>query len=372
MRILVLNWRDISHPIAGGAEVYVHEIMKRWVASNCDVTQICAGFKNGKKYGEIDGVKIIRLGNTYSLYIKAAFELLKGKNDFDVIFESVNTVPFFAPLFTKTPVVALIYEYVTPLLLAFESPVLAIPSSMFQSLIPPVYKNSTIITISESAKKQLIDFGLNPKKTFIVRPGVNSSLYEDCDVTKKKFAKRVIYLGRLVRYKGLLSMVKEFRKVVDKCPSAEFYIVGRGYLLPEIQKLIGKLKLEKNVVLSGFVSEKDKKSLLFDSAVTVYPVDYFDGGWAIAEGEAMALGDVLVTTVNLQDMVYESKAGFVGPVNTFSQSICKLFENEPLWRELSTKTAEWARQFTLDKIASETLEIILNAANSEYSKKKQI
>jgi glycosyltransferase involved in cell wall biosynthesis len=57
-------------------------------------------------------------------------------------------------------------------------------------------------------------------------------------------------------------------------------------------------------------------------------------------------------------MVYESKAGFVGPVNTFSKYICKLFENDALWKELSIKTAEWARQFTLDKIAKETLRII--------------
>jgi glycosyltransferase involved in cell wall biosynthesis len=369
LRILVLNWRDVSHPIAGGAEVYIHEMMKRWVSSNCEVTQICARYRNSKARDEIDGVRIIRVGNTYTLYIRVAFELLKRKNSYDVVFESINTVPFFAPLFANKPVVALVYEYVSPLLLAYESPVLAVPSSMLQSLVPLVYRNSTIITISESAKKQLVDFALNPQRIFIVRPGVDSTLYEDCDINQKRFSKRVVYLGRLVKYKGLLGMVKEFRKVVDCYPSAEFYIIGRGYLLPKILELIQRLKLDQNVIIPGFVSEKEKKCLLFNTAVTVYPADYFDGGWSIAEAETMSLGNVLVATVNLQDMVYESKAGFVGPVNTFSKYICKLFENETLWKELSIKTADWARQFTLDKIARETLCIISETVRRDVDKK---
>ena len=82
----------------------------------------------------------------------------------------------------------------------------------------------------------------------------------------------------------------------------------------------------------------------------------------------MSLGNVLVATVNLQDMVYESKAGFVGPVNSFSKYICQLFENEDLWKALSIKTAEWARQFTLDKIAEETLRIISETVGREVYK----
>jgi len=31
-RIVVLNWRDVQHPQAGGAEQYMHQIARRWVA----------------------------------------------------------------------------------------------------------------------------------------------------------------------------------------------------------------------------------------------------------------------------------------------------------------------------------------------------
>lgn len=38
MRILWLNWKDIRHPEAGGAEVYTHEIAKRLVEKGYEVT----------------------------------------------------------------------------------------------------------------------------------------------------------------------------------------------------------------------------------------------------------------------------------------------------------------------------------------------
>ena len=42
MRVLVLNWRDVRHPQAGGAEQYMHQIARRWVAAGAHVTWFTA------------------------------------------------------------------------------------------------------------------------------------------------------------------------------------------------------------------------------------------------------------------------------------------------------------------------------------------
>jgi len=31
MNILILNWRDTKNSWAGGSELYIHELAKRWV-----------------------------------------------------------------------------------------------------------------------------------------------------------------------------------------------------------------------------------------------------------------------------------------------------------------------------------------------------
>ena len=32
LRILILNWRDVANPQAGGAELFTHEVARRWVS----------------------------------------------------------------------------------------------------------------------------------------------------------------------------------------------------------------------------------------------------------------------------------------------------------------------------------------------------
>ena len=43
MRILIFNWKDIRNPEAGGAEVFTHEVAKRWVASGDEVDGVLLG-----------------------------------------------------------------------------------------------------------------------------------------------------------------------------------------------------------------------------------------------------------------------------------------------------------------------------------------
>jgi O-antigen/teichoic acid export membrane protein/glycosyltransferase involved in cell wall biosynthesis len=42
LRILILNWRDVSHPNAGGAEVYTHSVAQCWIEQGHKVTLFCA------------------------------------------------------------------------------------------------------------------------------------------------------------------------------------------------------------------------------------------------------------------------------------------------------------------------------------------
>jgi len=95
MHILILNWRDIKNPWAGGAEVVTHEHAKRWVKAGLKVTQFSSMFKGAKKEENVDGVNIIRGGGPYTVYYSAYKHYnsyFKGK--FDLVIDEVNTIPF--------------------------------------------------------------------------------------------------------------------------------------------------------------------------------------------------------------------------------------------------------------------------------------
>ena len=53
MKILFFNWRDITSPLAGGAEVYLHEIARR-LAKSHKVVLYCGKYKGCKEEDELD------------------------------------------------------------------------------------------------------------------------------------------------------------------------------------------------------------------------------------------------------------------------------------------------------------------------------
>jgi len=71
MNILIYNWRDIKNPDAGGAEVFTHEIFKRIAKRRHNVTWFTSSFPNCEKEEIIDGIKIIRCGGKYTVYLRA-------------------------------------------------------------------------------------------------------------------------------------------------------------------------------------------------------------------------------------------------------------------------------------------------------------
>ncbi len=62
MRILIFNWQDIKNPLAGGAEVHLHEVFSRIAALGHDVTLFCSSFEGAPHMEDMNGIHVIREG----------------------------------------------------------------------------------------------------------------------------------------------------------------------------------------------------------------------------------------------------------------------------------------------------------------------
>ncbi len=60
-----------------------------------------------------------------------------------------------------------------------------------------------------------------------------------------------INIGRLTNQKGQWFLIRSFRRVVDEYPDAKLFILGEGPLRRDLEDLISKLRLDKNVFLIG-------------------------------------------------------------------------------------------------------------------------
>ena len=102
MKILWLTWKDQKHPQAGGAELVNQELAKRLVQNGHQVIFLVSSFENALAEEEIDGYKIIRLGNKYSVYWQAYKYYKKNLQGWaDLVIDEVNTIPFFAKFYAK-------------------------------------------------------------------------------------------------------------------------------------------------------------------------------------------------------------------------------------------------------------------------------
>jgi len=111
MRIACFNWRDIRNPRAGGAEVFVHQVLRRFAEQGHKVTLFTASYSDSPEHETIDGVEHMRYGGKFLIYPKSYFcykKHIEGK--YDVIIESINGPPFFTCLFAREKVVPFIHQ----------------------------------------------------------------------------------------------------------------------------------------------------------------------------------------------------------------------------------------------------------------------
>jgi glycosyltransferase involved in cell wall biosynthesis len=163
LRILAYNWRDLAHPRAGGAEVYLQSVAREWVRCGHEVTIFCASVDDRPARELADGVEIIRRGGRLGVYRQARrYWRREGNGRYDLVVDCVNTRPFHCPRFVENvPIVAVVHQ-VAREIWRYETPW---PISILgRYLLEPAwlraYRDVPVVTVSESSRESLAKYGL--------------------------------------------------------------------------------------------------------------------------------------------------------------------------------------------------------------------
>ena len=114
----------------------------------------------------------------------------------------------------------------------------------------------------------------------------------DIDFFKKKHhlenSKIILFVGRLVKYKGLEYLLKAMRTVIEVLGDVRLLIVGDGPLRRELEYLTGEIALEKYVSFFGNVNREILRIVYALSDIFVLPSISNSEGFGIVLIEAMA------------------------------------------------------------------------------------
>lgn len=365
MKILIFNWRDPKHTWAGGGEIYIFEQAKRWVKMRHEVYVFC-GEDQEKKLANFeikDGIKIYRKGGRYSLFLWALWYYLKiFKEKSDIVIDVVNGVPFFTPLFCRTPKVCYVYHiHGRQFFYEMPFPLNYLGYLIERFIFPLIYMDVQVVAISHTTKRELENIGFNGKKISIVYSGINKLNQQKA--LKTKFAKpTLLYLGRIKKYKRVGLLVNIFPKIIEKVPNARLIIAGWGTEASSIANLVMKNPLRRKISLMGPVSDEEKKSLLSKSWIFVNPS--IGEGWSISVIEANMHGTPAIsfTVPGLTESIQDGKTGLLAKnEDDLINKICEVLSNKALRETLSTNAITWAGNYNWDKTARESLKILEKA-----------
>ncbi|MGI5242311.1 glycosyltransferase family 4 protein [Dactylosporangium sp. CA-139066] len=281
MRILVCNWKDLRHPQAGGAEVYTHEIARRWVAAGHMVTQFCAAVDGAPAVEDIDGVRVVRHGGRLGVYPAARdYYRSAGRGRFDLVMDEVNTRPFGCPRWAgDTPVVALIHQVCREIWhYEMPPPVALLGRYVLEPAWLRRYRKVRVLTVSPSSQDSLRQYGL--RDVTVVPAGIARRPRPD---VPREPHPTVVFVGRLASNKGPLAALAAYHLLRERVPTAQMWFVGDG---PQRAALAARAG--SGVTLFGRVSRAERDELLARAHVLV--VTSVREGWGLVVDEAAAMG----------------------------------------------------------------------------------
>lgn len=372
MNILILNWRDIKHPAAGGAEVLTHELARRWVEKGHTVIQFSSMFEGGKREEKLDGVKMIRRGHAdarylfWSVHFQAFWNYFKDfKGKFDVVVDEIHGLPFFTPFYVKEKKIALICEVADELWRKMYGPFFGSLGRLVEILyLRVIYKNMHFLTISESTKKDLLTNGVSEESIHVIPMGVKLPKIDKTFLKEKD--PTLIFVGRLSKPKGIEDAFFVLKKVKSGFLKAKLWVVGRGEdeYFQHLRNLVEKLDLESSVKFFGFVSEVKKFELMARAHVLIAPSIKEGFGLTIPEAGFVGTPSVGYNVLGLRDVLWSGKNGLlVEPkIEEMGGAIINLLRNNDLYEKMRKRSKEETERLSLEESSRTSLQLLKDHA----------
>jgi glycosyltransferase involved in cell wall biosynthesis len=269
------------------------------------------------------------------------------------------------PFFSKKKNIATVFD-LTPIIFPKEH---NRKRELITRYILPLYLRNTnkIITISQNTKIDIIKyFKIPEEKIKVIHLAANENYvpidkYESTKIAKKYGVnnKFIIYVGTLEPRKNIPNLLKSYNILKNYGINHKLIITGKkGWKYKEIFETIEKLKLQNDVIFTGYVPDEDLPGLYNAADLFVYPSLY--EGFGLPPLEAMQCGTPVITsnTSSLPEVVGDAGI-MVDPydIDGLASKMYEVLTNEDLRNNMSKKGIERAKLFSWKKCAEEHLKV---------------
>jgi len=284
-----MNIAEITTYKVGGVYTHVEELVKRINADTLIITGSSkkSGYQTEKNLKFFHIPVLFPIQDIYFIDPPGSYKKVKK-----VINENkIDLIHLHGPLFTfcnkiikkiKVPCV-----FTTHYVLDFKgNKILAlIYGVIIRYVTKKIAKNvDKIICVNKDYISKYVKWGINREKIVYIPNGIDINKFSPgkSDVKEKLKCKNlIIFWGRLGYQKNTHMLVKAFKNI--KTPDTKLVIIGKGPDLKKLKKLAGD---NKNIIFTGYLSDKDLLNYARAADIAVLPSKA--ESWGLVIGEAMA------------------------------------------------------------------------------------
>jgi glycosyltransferase involved in cell wall biosynthesis len=353
MRLVMLSWRYLGHPQGGGAEVLTHEILRRCVDRGWDVTAFTATYPGAAPTEVIDGVKVIRRGVQHTVHAQAWRWLRSRREEFDVVVDQVNTIPFLTPLYVPARQRRLfICQFAREYWFRETRGAFKLVAPFGYALEPwytRLYRGTRTITISESTRDELEHLGV--RVASIIPMAIHTEALPS--LAPKPSGLRVVIVGRLTPAKFVEQAITAFAEVQRAEPAARLDVIGSGD--PEYRAELDALVLDRgvqHVTFHGRIAEADKMALLADAHFHVFTSHREGWGLTVTEAAAVGTPTVAYDVPGVRDSVADARLLVAkGDTAALAARLLAVHRDPDVYADVRTRAWDGARELSWQRTA---------------------
>jgi glycosyltransferase involved in cell wall biosynthesis len=233
-----------------------------------------------------------------------------------------------------------------------------------------------IITVSEYSKRDLVrTYGVREENITVTYEGAGDEFVPlDRGKAKEAVAHKyqiegdfILYLGRLQARKNLIRLVDAYARARRVGFPHKLVLPGkRDTLFQPVLSRIRELKLERDIVLPGYIAPADVPIFYNAAEVFVYPSIY--EGFGLPLVEAMACGTPVITSrgSSLEEVAGEA-AVLIDPLDelSISDALKKVLAEPELRERLGQAGLRRSRQFSFENAAHQTIGVYERVMSGE-------
>jgi len=358
LKILILNWRDIKHPRAGGAEIRLHEVYSPLAKQGHKIILYSCSFLNAPKLECLDGIEINRLGSDWTFVFQCFFNLRKWINLHkpDIVVEDLNKLPFYSPIIYNGPLLIQMHHLWGKSIFKEAVWPLALFIWLSEKTISIFYRRCQFSVVSPSTKKELVKLGIDHEKIKVIYNGADLKSYYPSTEKKEHI---IFWIGRMQKYKGPIEACKILELIRKDFPTIRLVMAGDG----PYRKNVEKYAKEKSLPIEflGFIEKEDKINWLQKSSIHLQ--SSYKEGWGLTVIEANACGCPVVAnnTAGLCDSCKDEENGLLyryNDIDDAAQKIRNILNNESLSKTLVENGLKRASSFSWKKNCKEIADLL--------------